>query len=173
MIGQVTISDSAAIALAFATIVLAFITYLNVRVTRKLAAAETNPFVYIDMMWSSEVTSVSRQNFLRIFITNIGKAHARDIHITPQHANFPIMSTYGDDASPQYFSNVPTIVNGIRGLAPDQELLLPRVLSSAVEELAPVNVDVAYKTAAGKTITEAFTLDFPSFYSSFRLSGQR
>jgi hypothetical protein len=159
MIGQITLSNFAAVALFVVTAILAYFTWENSNATKRLAEAETNPLVYIDMEWDDIKLWASD---LRIFIKNVGRSPASDIDFVYVNDDFALSAPGGGD--PPHFKTVWYVENGVRGLAPDRELTITRVTRKAVDLITkPVDVKLAYKNAQGDLIDGEYTLDFPGY----------
>ena len=241
MIGQILISDSTAVVLAFATIVLVIVTWLNVRETKEygkamnqlveetrgyvkaatnlveetkgyksamtdlvyqtegyvtattelvnetkeyakatnklvetqaqLVAAQTNPFVYIDTRWDAP-HPMELGSTMTIFIKNIGRGPAYDITFhkeTPQDTF--LLYTAGEGKGTKYFTNLFLLQKGVKGLAPERELVLASMSTNAVKQAGSIKVRLRYKDALGSEFTGLFTLDFPAYWLSLTQEG--
>lgn len=138
----------------------------------QLVAAQTNPFVYIDVRWDAphprELTSS-----MTIFIKNIGRGPAYDItfHQDSPYDTFTLWAI-GEGKGTKYFTNLFLIRRGVQWLAPDREMILASMTSKAVKQTGPIKIRLEYKNELGTELNGLFTLDFPAIMLSLTQDGE-
>jgi hypothetical protein len=132
--------------------------------TYKLIKFQTDPYVYIDATWERLFLPPPLDGFpsyedlsVHISIKNRGGSPARDVNIIDVRDDFPV----GIDILKKTFRDSEIIEKGLKELAPDQDMLLARLVKDgAWRECPPSKIFFEYKTVSGKSKPGSSIIDF-------------
>lgn len=171
IIPSISTADAAALVelgLFLITVFLAYLTLQNVRAARKLIELQTEPFVYIGARWERVYMFPSGASELLVFIENRGGGPARNINVIDVKDDFRVGYQVVNGKSEELsFKQTPIVKEGIRELAPGEEMPLARFIRpEALKFERSVEVVFTYENSRGKSKRESNVLDFPSFRNS-------
>lgn len=140
-----------------ATVVYAILTWSLVRETTQMRKAQTDAKVMVGVSSRKETIS-----FLDFFIVNEGMGPAYDIQFKVTLMN----ATEGDASIIAKINELGFVQKGLDYLSAKQEIRT--FLTSMFENfeskiLTVVKVDVSYRTGAGDTVKDSYTIDFSVF----------
>ena len=103
--------------------------------------------MYIDASWEQLFLPDRQHLSVHIMIKNKGGSPARDIKITDVRDDFPV----GLDVLKKTFKELEIVKNELKELAPDQDMLLARLVENgAWRKHPPSEIFFEYKTVSGK-----------------------
>jgi hypothetical protein len=155
----ISTADAVEIGLFIVTVVLAILTWLNVRAANKLIEQQTEPIVHVEATWNRlqfEMRIIPFNEIpLVIFIKNRGGGPARDIDFAKMEDDFSI-----EDGN-KTFKQGPLVKDGIKELAPTQEMPLAWLSIPTVSKInRSVKIEFEYKNLAGKSKPGSNFIDF-------------
>jgi hypothetical protein len=187
IIPGISTADGLFIITALLVFITAWLTYLtrqnvsaaknNVDATNKLIELQTEPFVFIgarleSILRASRVSvgwSSPPEAELLVFIQNRGGGPARNINFVEVTDDFPaghFVNFVNGGLMGHSFKETSIVKEGIKELAPGQEIPLAWLLRAQVSGLNSVKVVFTYENSLGKSKPGSNVLDFPSYRDS-------
>jgi hypothetical protein len=170
-ISGISTADVVETGLFIITVVLAVLTWLNVRAAKELIKLQIEPVVYIDVYWEKVE---NRGAILLISVKNRGGGAARNIHLDVDN-DFPVgppldpwkVAAVSPDNT---FKHTYAVEKGIKEIGPYQELLIAHVFEKErLRERENSTISFTYETTSGKIIEpDPRVIDFAMLASAYK-----